>query len=130
MKIRFSILALALLGAQAQAAALDRSGQDTSAILQDGTYADLTYTYIDAKVSGKDTKGQDTKDIIRPYQSWRYSVKTEVNDNIGVAFVYDEPFGALTQYGDGNNFAGNTADASSAIINGLIGQTAKARIDA
>lgn len=38
----------------ASAAGLDRSGQDITAFLQDGTYAEAVYTYIDADVSGHD----------------------------------------------------------------------------
>ena len=36
----------------ADAAGLDRSGQDVSAFLQDGTYAEAVYTYIAEDVSG------------------------------------------------------------------------------
>ena len=38
----------------ASAAGLDRSGQDITAFLQDGTYAESVYNYIDADVSGND----------------------------------------------------------------------------
>ena len=37
----------------ANAAGLDRSGQDITAFLQDGTYAEAVYTYIDADVTGR-----------------------------------------------------------------------------
>ena len=37
------------------AAGLDRSGQDITAFLQDGTYAEAVYTYINADVSGYDS---------------------------------------------------------------------------
>ena len=35
--------------------------------LQDGTYAETVYTYIDANVTGKDTAGKDTGDIAEAY---------------------------------------------------------------
>ena len=38
----------------ASAAGLDRSGQDVTAFLQDGLYAEAVYTYIDGDVSGHD----------------------------------------------------------------------------
>jgi long-chain fatty acid transport protein len=46
----------------ASAAGLDRSGQDITAFLQDGTYAEVSYTYIDADVSGYDNKSVATND--------------------------------------------------------------------
>ena len=47
----------------ASAAGLDRSGQDITAFLQDGTYAEAVYTYIDADVTGHDNAyiGSDNK---------------------------------------------------------------------
>ena len=44
------------------AAGLDRSGQDITAFLQDGTYAEAVYTYIDADVSGYDNQRVATDD--------------------------------------------------------------------
>ncbi len=41
----------------ASAAGLDRSGQDITAFLQDGTYAETVYTYINADVTGVDNDG-------------------------------------------------------------------------
>ena len=68
------------------AAGLDRSGQDITAFLQDGTYAEAVYTYIDADVSGFDSsngnpsinnyaKGKATGDIAESYDFFRYGVK-------------------------------------------------------
>lgn len=51
----------------ASAAGLDRSGQDITAFLQDGTYAESVYTYIDADVSGKDLSGNKLNDIAESY---------------------------------------------------------------
>ena len=47
----------------ASAAGLDRSGQDITAFLQDGTYAEAVYTYIEADVTGHDNAyvGSDNK---------------------------------------------------------------------
>ncbi|KAA0914216.1 OmpP1/FadL family transporter [Psychrobacter sp. ANT_WB68] len=97
------------------AAGLDRSGQDITAFLQDGTYAEAVYTYIDADVSGYDSannvpssnayvKGNATGDIAESYDFFRYGVKADINDTFSVGVLYDEPFGAAAAYNGDNNF--------------------------
>ena len=57
----------------ASAAGLDRSGQDITAFLQDGTYAEAVYTYIDADVTGEDTSGNKIDDIAEDYDCLLYT---------------------------------------------------------
>ncbi len=110
-KFPISKLTLALmtlpLASLSHSAALDRSGQDTSAFLQDGTYAEAVYTYIDADVSGVDNAGNKTGDIADSYDFFRYGVKADVNDTFSVGVLYDEPFGAEAAYRDKSNFVSN-----------------------
>ena len=107
------------------AAGLDRSGQDITAFLQDGTYAEAVYTYIDADVSGYDSsnnvptsndyvKGKATGDIAESYDFFRYGVKTDINDTFSVGILYDEPFGAAAAYSGDNNFV-SKGDLNSSI---------------
>lgn len=130
----FKSLAIAIaslsVASVANAAGLDRSGQDVSAFLQDGTYAEAVYTYIDADVTGYDNayagmqdlnrfdKGKKIDDIAESYDFFRYGVKTDVNDSISVGVLYDEPFGAAAVYGGDNNFVSptfNTATGGAAL---------------
>ena len=99
-------VALAALSAAsiASAAGLDRSGQDITAFLQDGVYAEAVYTYLDADVSGKDSSGNPIGDIAESYDFFRYGVKTDINDTFSVGVLYDEPFGAAADYSGKNNF--------------------------
>lgn len=112
-KIGYSSLTLAILASigTANAAGLDRSGQDISAFLQDGNYAEAVYTYIDADVSGKDNAGNDTKDIAPSYDFFRYGVKTDVSDRVSVGVLYDEPFGASVNYTGNSDFVAPTIPA-------------------
>ena len=96
----------------ASAAGLDRSGQDITAFLQDGTYAESVYTYIDADVTGEDSSGNKIDDIAEDYDFFRYGVKTDINDTFSIGVLYDEPFGAAADYIGKNDFITNTdADA-------------------
>ena len=88
----------------ASAAGLDRSGQDITAFLQNGVYAEAVYTYIDGDVTGKDSSGKEIDDIAESYDFFRYGVKTDINDTFSVGVLYDEPFGAAADYSGKNNF--------------------------
>ncbi|GAA0797024.1 OmpP1/FadL family transporter [Psychrobacter piscatorii] len=116
----------------ASAAGLDRSGQDITAFLQDGTYAEAVYTYIDADVTGEDTSGNKIDDIAESYDFFRYGVKTDINDTFSVGVLYDEPFGAAADYSGDNNFVdqnplsprndeGTNVEVRTESITGIIG---------
>ncbi|MBF2718502.1 outer membrane protein transport protein [Psychrobacter sp. NG254] len=104
------------VASMANAAGLDRSGQDVTAFLQDGTYAEAVYTYIDADVTGKDTSDNKIGDIAESYDFFRYGVKADVNDTFSIGILYDEPFGAAADYTGTNNFVGAPTDAVNNII--------------
>ncbi|MGP5792255.1 hypothetical protein ACTXP0_04275 [Psychrobacter celer] len=114
----------------ASAAGLDRSGQDITAFLQDGTYAETVYTYINADVTGHDNaagrtddkgyvQGKKIDDIAESYDFFRYGVKTDINDTFSIGVLYDEPFGAAALYGGDNNFV--SIDDADAIVEELAG---------
>lgn len=124
----YKALALAVAGVamNAHSAGLDRSGQDITAFLQDGTYAEAVYTYMDTDISGYDNgvagaasaesayvQGNATGNISEKYDFFRYGVKTDVNDRISVGVLYDEPFGASVQHAEGgaSNFVSQGGDA-------------------
>ncbi len=122
------------------AAGLDRSGQDVTAFLQDGTYAEAVYTYIDADVSGKDSannvpsnntyvEGNNTGDIAEAYDFFRYGVKTDINDTFSIGVLYDEPFGAAAEYKGDSNFVskGDINASIAAITNGAAPSLAAAQ---
>ncbi|MDE4454651.1 outer membrane protein transport protein [Psychrobacter sp. DAB_AL62B] len=127
------------IASMSNAAGLDRSGQDITAFLQDGTYAEAVYTYIDADVSGYDSanngptsntyeKGNKVGDIAESYDFFRYGVKTDVNDTFSIGILYDEPFGAAAEYSGDNNFVSkNDPDASFVGVSGQDTTITKAR---
>lgn len=134
------VVAIAGVGAMnAHAAGLDRSGQDVTAFLQDGTYAEAVYTYMDTDISGHDNgtatgasatqsayvQGNATGNVSEKYDFFRYGVKADVNDRISVGVLYDEPFGASVQHTDGgsSNFVSQGGDAAIATLTGGVAPT-------
>lgn len=123
----------------ASAAGLDRSGQDITAFLQDGVYAEAVYTYIDADVSGYDSanalpndktyqQGDKVGDIAESYDFFRYGVKADLNDTFSLGVLYDEPFGAAADYSGDNNFVAQSDINASAVA--LTGGAASSFADA
>ncbi len=122
------------VASMSNAAGLDRSGQDITAFLQDGTYAETVYTYINADVTGYDNaavrtddsgyvQGKKIDDIAESYDFFRYGVKADINDTFSIGVLYDEPFGAAALYSGDNNFV--TIDDADALAQGFITQTAQ-----
>lgn len=118
----------------ANAAGLDRSGQDISAFLQDGLYAEAVYTYINADVSGYDStnldpynkaysQGKKVDDLAESYDFFRYGVKANINDTFSVGILYDEPFGASASASGDNSFVARKDD--NAIFKDLTGLDAQ-----
>ena len=127
-KLTLALLTLPL-ASLSHAAGLDRSGQDTTAFFQDGTYAEAVYTYVDADVTGVDNNGNKTGDIAEAYDFFRYGVKTDVNDRFSVGVLYDEPWGAAAKYRGDNEFTGVAGDvgvgAIQQVAQNAIGNTNK-----
>ena len=125
-KFPISKLTLALLtlplASLSHAAGLDRSGQDTTAFFQDGTYAEAVYTYVEADVTGVDNDNNKTGDIAEAYDFFRYGVKTDVNDRFSVGVLYDEPWGAAAKYRGDNNFMGPDNATSGGLVQSIADQ--------
>ncbi len=113
----FSKLTLVLLtlplASLSHSAGIDRSGQDISAFLQDGTYAETVYTYINADISGVDKANNKTGDIFKTYDFFRYGVKTDIDDTFSVGVLYDEPFGAEAGYKGESNFVSSSTSQTA-----------------
>jgi long-chain fatty acid transport protein len=115
------------IASMSNAAGLDRSGQDITAFLQDGTYAEAVYTYIDADVSGNDIANNKINDIAESYDFFRYGVKADINDTFSIGVLYDEPFGAAAAYSGNNIFKSSTTGESTNVevrtesITGIVG---------
>lgn len=112
----------------ASAAGLDRSGQDVTAFLQDGTYGEVVYTYIDADVSGKDISGNPTSDIAQAYDFGRFGVKADINDTFSVGVLYDEPWGAAVEYQGNSNFVADK-NATATIFAQTINQATQKQLN-
>ncbi|MGJ8610402.1 MAG: transporter [Octadecabacter sp.] len=90
----------------ATAGGLDRSGQGIGAIFEDGDYAELSFGSISPTLSGvglngaRNSASTSTGDIAPTYSQLGLAYKTQVNEQVSLAVIYDQPFGADVDYGE------------------------------
>ena len=82
----------------AQAGGWDRSGQDTSIILKEGSLLEITSVSVSASVTGTYTNGPAngvaTVQAVTNYSFTTFNFRTEINDKMSLAIIQDTPFGA------------------------------------
>ena len=108
------------------AAGLDRSGQSISAFLQPGNYAEAGLSVLDPEVQGKDNAGNKVSDMGEDYYFPTAAIKIQATDQISLGLLYDQPYGADSQYatdagafGDGKQ--GTGVEVKTNNITALIG---------
>ena len=116
-KIYSAILLSTLPLSAVQAAGLDRSGQSISAFLQPGNYAEAGISVLDPEVQGKDNAGNKVSDMAEDYYFPTAAIKTQATDKISLGLLYDQPFGADSQYApESNAFA--TVNTNTGVLEG------------
>lgn len=104
--------ALAMGTTAATAGGLDRSGQDISALFEQGSILTATVGYVSPDVSA--TASAVTGNIAEPYMTFGVAFKYAVNDQIDLALIMDQPFGADVSYkGALTGFADATLDTTA-----------------
>jgi len=124
--------ALLLTTSAAYAGGIDRSGQSIGAIFEDGTYVELSYGYVTPSVTGTFTvpagpaAGLEfgSGNVAPAYGAAGLAFKSDINDDVSVAVIVDQPFGAAVDYSEtdaGYPLAGTSANVNSTAIT-LVGQ--------
>lgn len=112
------------------AGGLDRSGQSISAFLQSGNYAEAGISVLDPDVQGtssvKGFEGERISDMAEDYYFPTAAIKIQATDKISLGLLYDQPFGADSQYAtDSTTFGfggqGTAVEVKTNNITALIG---------
>jgi len=102
------------------AAGLDRSGQSMSAFFQPGNYFEAGFSVLAPDVSGvefdKGQNGRKTGNMAEDYYFPTAALKLQLNEKFSFGLLYDQPFGAKTEYKGENNFV---AAPSDPVLTGL-----------
>lgn len=123
-KIALSAL-LCVCGAGASVAGgIDRSGQGIGILFETGNVAELSFGRVNPTVSGVGalvTAGVNSGDMSDNYSALGLGYKQQVTDALSFALIFDQPFGASTDYpvGTGYYAAGWTAEFESRALTAL-----------
>ena len=99
------IIGTGLLGALllstgiAHALGLDGSGQDITAIFEDGGYVELGFGFIQPNLTGRDVLGNAIGNVGADYSQVALAFKMDVTDNISLGLIVDQPYGVDVTYG-------------------------------
>jgi len=117
--------ALLLTTSAAYAGGLDRSGQGIGILFEQGRTIELSYGTVIPTVSGTVGAGTVSSGNVAPnYGNVSLGFKTDIDDKVSVAVIFDQPFGADVDYNDtdaGYPIAGTNAQVESSAIT-IVGQ--------
>ena len=103
--------ALLMTTSIATAGGLDRSGQSIGVIFEDGNWAELSYGSINPSltgVSGPAVGAGPSGNIAPDYSQLGIGLKMQYSDQLSMAIIYDQPFGANVDYADPTYVAGGS----------------------
>jgi long-subunit fatty acid transport protein len=109
---------LLLSASWAAAGGLDRTGQPIAVIFEEGTYGELSFGLTSPTVEGTFAgTGAASGDVGESFATTVLSFKTDVTEQLSVAVILEEPFGADVSYADaepGYPLGGSEATYNSA----------------
>lgn len=100
MKQLLSSAALIALGAtSAHAGGIERAGQAFDILFEDGTYVELSFGLVNPSVSGTVAGGLlSSGDMADSYTQVSLGFKKQINDQISLGLIIDQPIGANVDY--------------------------------
>jgi len=129
--ISFAVLGTILGAVSVQAGGFDRSGQDTSIILKDGNLLEITSVSVSPSVTGtysSTASGGAITNVAPSYSFTNLAFRTDISDDMDLAVIQDEPYGAQINWVSGNprtgasavSFIGVKADIKSSATTALV----------
>ncbi len=107
--------ALLASAAMVQAGGIERTSQSVDIIFETGTLVKFGTSYAMPSVSGIDPTATATGIMSPNYVSFSGGYKTDLSDKIGLAIIFDQPYGSLAKYTAGL-YTGTAADLKSSAI--------------
>ncbi len=99
---RYTLTAAAALLATtsiATAGGIDRNGFNISPLFEDGDYAEFSYSMVRPEVTGTNAAGTiPSGDMAEDYSTFGFAYRTDLTDQLSLAFVYSDAFGADISY--------------------------------
>lgn len=120
-KIILTTSALTAVAGMASAGGLERTPQSMNILFEDGRYAEFSFGYVAPDVTGS-LGGAASGDMLASYANFGLGYKADLSDTLSYAIIFDQPYGADTDYPTGttNVFTGTTAEVNSNAITGVL----------
>lgn len=128
-KVLYTASTLALAASGALAGGIDRSGQSVGVIFEEGNYAEISFGSVNPNVSGSAVAvlgGVPSGDMAASYSQLGGALKYSVNENLDVALIFDQPFGADVSYPAAAApyyAAGSVAELNTSALTGVVKYT-------
>lgn len=112
--------ALTMFAGGAVAGGLERTPQSMGILFEEGRFVELSFGFVSPDVSG--VLGAPSGDMLSSYFNLGLAFKDDINDQLSYAIIFDQPYGADTDYptGTGNPFAGSTAEVNTNAISTVL----------
>lgn len=85
----------------AAAGGLDRSGQGIGIIFEEGDYAELSFGLVQPSVTSTVGPFTGAGTVAQNYTQIGMGFRTQINDQVALGLIIDQPFGASTEYPGG-----------------------------
>ncbi|PTQ71936.1 OmpP1/FadL family transporter [Celeribacter persicus] len=109
---------LAVGATGAYAGGMDRSGMSIAPLFETGTYVELSFGSVNPDVSGSFAAsvpligGISSGDLTPSYTQLSAAYKRDLSENLSMAIILDQPFGADVDYPDGTGYVYQGSNAS------------------
>jgi long-subunit fatty acid transport protein len=110
--INLAVVGTILGAGMAQAGGFDRSGQDTSIILKEGSLLEITSVSVNPNVTGTYTGAASSGEVSPNFSFTTFGFRTNVSENMSIAIIQDTPFGGDVDWTAGT-YVGTKAKVES-----------------
>lgn len=113
-RILTTTAALLLTTTAASAGGLERAATTFGPLFEDGNHVELSYGFVQPEVSGSlptPAGALETGTVSPDYSTLGAALKFDVTDNVSVAIIIDEPYGADVTYPSATGYPLQGADA-------------------
>lgn len=114
--------ALLLTTTSALALGLDRSGQPTGVIFEDGSYVELSFGFVMPSLDGTDAAAFETGNVGEDFNLVSLGYKQQINEQTSIALIIDEPYGADVLYDEDDSvvLGGTAATVDTRAVTALV----------
>lgn len=120
-RILMASVAVVAGGTAAMAGGIDRSGQGIGVLFEKGRYLELSFGLVSPSVEGRDVATAPTGDVAGTHSQFGFGYKYDISDQLSMALIIDQPFGADISYALTSPVLGGTsAKAETWGVSGIL----------